>query len=141
MKVDSVGLTFLVTSLHSVTVTGLHVFTATILHTSSVNGTCDNIYGYLYCVKSMVYLEVLAEGCRLEGALLLLLLPGHLLHHPPLHRRALLVASMRLFNTGSLLKRILTFLTTSVHTFSSTCLFTFRITQRHFFTSSGAHTL
>ena len=46
----------------------------------------------------MVYLEVLTEGCWLEGALLLLLLPGHLLHHPPLHRLALLVASMRLFD-------------------------------------------
>ena len=85
---DSGILTFLVTSLHSVPVTGLHVLIGTILHTFSVNGTWDhvNVSG----IRILVDLDVLAEGSWLEGALLLHLLPGNLLHHPPLHRLALL---------------------------------------------------
>merc|ERR1719208_529315 len=45
------------------------------------------------------------------------------------------------FSTTHLCTSLHSFLTTLVHTFSSTCLLTLRITHRHFFTSSGAHTL
>ena len=145
LDADSGILTFLVTSLHSVPVTGLHVLIGTILHTFSVKGTWDhvNVSG----IRTLVDLDVLAEGSWLEGALLLHLLPGNLLHHPPLHRLALLGLFIAHFFDdilqGLQKERILelTFLTTSVQTFSSTCLFAFLITQRHFFTSSGAHTL
>merc|ERR1719471_2673289 len=70
------------------------------------------------------HLNVLAEGRWFEGALLFLF-----------------CSSRGTFSTTHLCTSLHSFLTTLVHTFSSTCLLTLRITHRHFFTSSGAHTL
>merc|ERR1719189_1297781 len=98
--------TFLVLSLHLVTVTGLQVSTGTIVQTFSLNGT-------LMSSQKGAGSNEHCSSCSSRGT----------------------------FSTTHLCTSLHSFLTTLVHTFSSTCLLTLRITHRHFFTSSGAHTL